>query len=136
MMEQLLEFIGYFKPMRVSAALFLAQFCFSALGATIRLMIDVAKRNEESQHTPKQFDWGFFIRDNAWRVLMGLPSMYGMLRFLDWLMPMEVTPPVLLLGSLIIGLFSDLIVRILDKGLRSKINSLASKYFPNGSEKK
>jgi hypothetical protein len=122
------EFLDYFKPEGVAMSFFAAQLAFSFLGATIRLGLDVRKGIEKSKKTPGSFDVGYFLKDNALRIALGLPAQYGLVFFMDFLVP-EEGRDLALLGALVIGLFSDLIVRLVDKGLRGKINSLNEKYF-------
>lgn len=128
-MEQILELLGYMKPEGVTLALFAAQFVFAAIGATVRLAYDAAKRNPDSTRTPHDFSLSFFAKDNAFRVLVGAPSMYLMLYFLDYFISAE-TPRLLLGFSAVVGIYSDMIVRTLDKGLRSKIKTISERLFP------
>jgi hypothetical protein len=122
------EFLEYFKPEGVSLAFFAAQLVFSIIGSTIRLTIDVRQGIAKATKSPGSFDALYFLKDNSLRIALGLPAMYALVYFADFLVPSD-SRNMAMLGGLVIGLFSDLIVRLVDKGLRGKINELYLKYF-------
>ncbi|MCF8460486.1 MAG: hypothetical protein K9G46_07160 [Flavobacteriales bacterium] len=129
-MQFLLEFIGYLKPADVPAALFLAQFIFAIGGATVRLVYDVAGRVKSSTQSPRAFHLGFFLKDNALRIIAGFWVMYGGLFFIDLFIPTDTNPMLRMLASVVVGAFGDIIWRLFEKWAKGKLKTISGNLQP------
>lgn len=127
-MNFLLEFIGYLKPEDVPAALFLAQFIFAIAGATVRLVMDVKGRVKSSTDSPRTFNLGFFIKDNALRIIAGAFVMYLGLYFVSLFLPQSTNPMFRMLASVVVGAFGDIIWRAFEKWAKAKIKTISESF--------
>lgn len=99
-------------------------FCFSVAAASI--MVGLRKRDPDSINTPKDFNKKFFWLDNAGRILGNIILLFVLVRFVRvWVFPIKIDqitqdtvenhPELQLLLSVLVGLFSDMIFRWLQK---------------------
>lgn len=124
-MDFIFELIGYLKPDGVPAALFLAQFIFAIGGATVRLVYDVSGRVRSKVGSPREFNFGYFLRDNALRIVAGAFVMYGGLYFISLFLPTTTGPTLRMLASVVVGAFGDIIWRYFEKWAKAKLKTIS-----------
>lgn len=64
-----------------SAGVYIAIMLFASLGALIRLLYTVIYRNKESEGTPKEFSFTFFLLDSSRRFALMIFCVYVFARF-------------------------------------------------------
>lgn len=60
-----------------SAGAVIASFIKYFLGVAILMALEATARNKASDRTPTAWSWSFFVKDNIWRVLIGIVVVMG-----------------------------------------------------------
>jgi hypothetical protein len=94
---------------------FIANFIFAMLGVLLTLLASSTFRNVESERTPKQFSWKFFLSDNVKRILAGIILIYLALRFTQDIFGIQVSN----WFAVVIGILHDSLAWIVKEKIKS-----------------
>jgi NAD/NADP transhydrogenase beta subunit len=125
-MDFFFQFFGYLKPNGIPAALFAAQFIFAIMGATVRLVMDVANGVKNSADSPDTFHLGYFVRNNSLRIVAGAFVIYGGVYFSDLMLPTDTNEQLRMLAAVVVGAFGDVVWRAFEKWAKGKIKALSN----------
>jgi hypothetical protein len=102
-----------------SAPLFFSNFFFALIGVALMLLIHSTERNLDSNRTPTEFSWSFFLSDNWKRLVAGLIMIFVSLRFAPELFGVEISP----FWAFAIGMLNDKLAQV----IKDKTNILGQK---------
>lgn len=68
--------------------IFVGMMFFALIGSSVYMIQTFLNRDVESKRTPRSASFGFWIKDNIWRIIMGFLMTFLTLRFLIILIPL------------------------------------------------
>lgn len=110
-----MDILPYLVPKGVPVELFVMQFLFAIGAATVRLAHDVSTRDVNSRRSPVAFSMGFFVRDNALRLIAGALVIYYGIYFITLFIPVDAANALHLGMAVVVGATSDILWRKFEK---------------------
>ena len=86
-------------------ALITSSLFFGYIGAIIILLIDISTRDPLTKYSPVEFDFKYFLKDNAARFVLNIILVFIFIRFL----PEFTNKPINQFNGLLIGIGSDML---------------------------